>query len=194
MKEVEILVQVYDNKETVLNSLKYLTFKGKKETLDIYYYDTLRNNLQVKNNKYPIEWFRLRKKNNKSFLTYKKDNYKDDIWLYSDEDETEITEFEIGKTIINKLGLKELITIDNIKHTFETKLYEIVFEEVKNLGLFLEVERLKISDTESVEEIKIEIQKFINTLKLNVSPELNIGKPELMLRQNLKTTNTIKQK
>jgi len=114
MKEVEILVQVYEDKKTVLNSLKKFEFKGEKETLDIYYYDPLRDNFQIKNNKYPTEWFRIRQKGEKAFVTYKKDNFNKDIWSYSDETETEIGNFEIGKKIINKLGFKELITINDI--------------------------------------------------------------------------------
>ena len=186
MKEVEILVQVFDNKEKVMDKLKQFSHKGNKETLDIYYYDPLRENLQITNSTYPTEWFRIRKKQDKIFLTYKKDQFKENIWLYSDEDE--ISDFSIGKSIINNLGFKELIKIDNLKHTFEHNNYEIVFEEVKELGLFLEVEQIQVLDNESVEEIKEEIRQFINKLKLNVI-EINMGKPELMLKKKLKNPN-----
>ena len=33
-------------------------------------------------------------------------------------------------------------------------------------------------------EVKKEIQQFIDSLELNVSEELNMGKPEMMIRKN----------
>lgn len=184
MKEVEILVQTFDSKEKILESLKQFSFKGAKETIDTYYFDPLRNNLQVKGDQYPRERFRIRSKQWKSYLTYKKDIFDDHgEWMYSDEHETIIDNYETGKEIILHLGLEELITVDNIKHTFETPLYEIVFEEVKDLGFFLEVERLEVSDDEKIEEVKKEIREFINKLQLNSSEKLNIWKPELMLKK-----------
>lgn len=182
MKEVEILVKVFNRKSTVLKALKQFKFLGEKETIDDYYYDPLRKNLTPQKNKYPKEWFRIRKKNNKYFITYKKDIYEKSKWLYSNEEETEIKDHKIITKIIESLGLKKLVTIDNIKHTFKTSKYEIVFEEVKGLGLFLEVERLKVGNHENINIVKAEIQEFINSLNIKVSPELNLGKPELMLK------------
>ena len=85
--------------------------------------------------------------------------------------------------IINKLGLKELLTIQNSKRTYVNDKYEIVLETVKDLGYFLEVEYCTNEDVD-VKEVKKEIQKFIDSLELNVSEELNMGKPEMMIRKN----------
>jgi adenylate cyclase class 2 len=183
MKEVEILVEVLDDKETALRVLEKFDFKGSKEVLDIYYYDPLRENLQLNEGCYPQEWFRLRKKDNKYLIAYKKDVFQESCWLYSEEDETEIGNFEVAKEIIKNLGFKELIRIDNIKHTFENNLYEIVLEEVKGLGLFLEVERLNVADDEEIKGIRKEIQKFLDSLGINLSNEVNAGKPELMIKK-----------
>ena len=62
---------------------------------------------------------------------------------------------------------------------------QIVFEEVRNLGYFLEVETLNVDDSADVKKIKEKIQDFINKLNFNVSPELNMGKPELMLKSKI---------
>jgi len=183
MKEVEILVEVYEDKEKVLDILKQFKFKGEKETLDIYYFDPLRDNFKVINNKFPIECFRLRNKNQKYYMTYKKDNFENETWIYSDEEEIEISDFKIGQTIVKNLGLKELIRINNKKHTYETKKYEIVFEEVKDLGYFLEVEAFNVNEDEDIKKVKQEIQFFIDKLGFKVSDELNAGKPELMLNK-----------
>jgi predicted adenylyl cyclase CyaB len=187
MKEVETLVEVFSKKEDVLKKLQKFDFVGKKEVLDVYFFDPKRKNLKPKNNKL-TECFRIRKKDSKAYIAHKTDNFnKQGIWTYSDEEETEIKDFETMRTILTKLGFEELIIIDNFKHTFLTEKYEIVLEEVKNTGLFLEVERLKVNDDENIGKIKKEIFEFIKTLKIKTSEELNMGKPELMLKK-LKTT------
>jgi len=195
MKEVEVLVQVYDSKENVLKKLNQFKSIGIKETLDIYFQDPLRQNLQLRENKRLLECFRVRKKGDKCFLTYKEDHFDEKgTWLYSDEHEIQASNFEILTNIIRRLGLKELITIDNKKHTFITDKFEIVLEEVKNLGLFLEVELLKECEENEITEKKKEIQEFISFLNLNTSEELNEGKPELMLKKISKQSFSSSQK
>ncbi len=184
MKEVEILVEVFSEKKEVLDCLNQYSFIGENETLDIYFFDPLKTNLKPVPPNFPREWFRLRRKADKNYLAYKVDNFdKNGLWLYSDEYETEIGNFETTLKIIQHLGLRELITINNLKHAYKTSEYEIVFEEVKNLGQFLEVEKLDILENEDIDDVKEKIQNFINDLNLEVSSELNIGKPEMMLKK-----------
>ena len=95
----------------------------------------------------------------------------------------------IIKEILNRLGLKKLLVIKNNKKIYKYNNYEIVLEDVENLGYFMEVEYCT-SDDVDVKEIKNEIQDFIDGLELNVSEELNMGKPEMILRnQGIKVEN-----
>jgi adenylate cyclase class 2 len=183
MREVEIFVKVLDSKEKAMGVLKKFTFLGSKKVFDTYYYDSSRDNLQAKDGCYPKEWFRLRKRDDKCFLTYKKDIFDKDRWVYSEEDEVEVSGFEVSKNIIKNLGFEELITINNMRHTFETELYEIVLEEVEGLGLYMEVERLKVGEDEDVFEVKKEIQNFLDSLEIDLSEEMTAGKPEMMLKK-----------
>jgi hypothetical protein len=43
MKEVEILVEVFDTEENVLDKLNQFNFVGEKEVLDIYFYNPKTN-------------------------------------------------------------------------------------------------------------------------------------------------------
>ena len=183
MKEVEILVKVKSDKEEVLNKLSKFNFAGKKEILDIYFYDKDRESLKPKNNRL-WECFRLRKKDKKNYITYKVDKF-DNLgkWIYSEEEETEVKSFDTAVKIISLLGLTPLVEIYNTKHTYYTNKYEIVLEEVKDLGLFLEVERLKVEDKEDIMLVKKEIFNFIKSLNIETGEELNSGKPELMLNK-----------
>ena len=190
MQEVEILVNILDNKQAVLKKLKQFDFAGIKKTLDVYFYNPDRDELKPDKNNRLRQCFRLRKtcltgrrEDNKNYLTYKIDYFDSDVWSHSDEHEVEVDDFEATLKIIEHLGFKILVKIENEKHTFLTDNYEIVFEDVKGLGLFLEVERLKVDNSESISEIKKEIWNFIKSLNIQIGEELNAGKPELMLRK-----------
>ena len=85
--------------------------------------------------------------------------------------------------IFNKLGLVKFIEINNKKETYIYNNYEIVIEDVKDLGIFMEVEYCTNEDVD-VKLIKKEIQNFIDSLELNVSEELNMGKPEMYMKKH----------
>ncbi len=188
MKEVEILVKIFDSKEEILEKLNKFNFIGVEKTLDIYFQDPKREDLQANKEGLLEKSFRLRKKGDKTYITYKVDQLGEDgNWLYSDEHETEVQDFDIMMKIIAHLGLEILVELENHKHIFLTDEYEIVFEDVKDLGLFLEVEKLNVEDNDDIEKIKKDIRKFIENLGIKSKEELNIGKPGLMwLKKNNK--------
>ena len=182
MKEIEILVKLNDSFKNVKTKLDKLNFQGIKHTLDVYFFDPKRPNLKPGKNMALKECLRLRTKDNKNFITYKIDHFKDrDVWSHSDEYETEISDFNTALKIINHLCLKPLVKIDNTKYTYLTDEYEIVLEKVKDLGIFLEVELLTVDDNCDIESLKNKIRKYIKSFEFDFE-ELNIGKPELMLR------------
>lgn len=182
MKEIEILVQVFADEEDVLHKLSEFEFLGDKRTVDTYYYDPLRPDLQPDANGRLYACCRTRQKDNVNYITYKKDHFDGDTWLYSDEAETTVADMSTLCEVMHALGLRELIKIDNLKRTYRAGDYTIEFETVTDLGMFLEVEYCTADDVDTA-QIKSQIQSFIDNLGLSVSPELNAGKPELMLRK-----------
>jgi len=186
MKEVEILFELLSDKKETLDILQQFKSSGSKKTKDIYFYDPLRKDLQSEKNGRLRNSFRLRSKDNKIYLAYKKDYFQDnDEWLYSDEHETEVGDLQVAKEIIVHLGLKELVKIESEKICFFSPEYEIVFEEVKNLGFFLEIEkRNEVSDNQVI-VAKDNIRTFVKKLGIKIGQELNAGKPELMLLKKI---------
>lgn len=183
MKEIEILVEVLDDVENVLKALDKFQYEGDKETIDVYYYDPLRDTLKPNSAGEINECLRVRTKNDLAYVTYKVDNFDDNgKWLYSDEYETTIGDLVMLNKIIERLGLVPLLTIHNKKKTYVTDKYEIVLEDVKDLGHFLEVEFCTNEDVD-VKKVKEEIQEFIDSLGIKVSEELNMGKPEMMIKR-----------
>lgn len=185
MKEIEILIEVKSSKEEVLKALGHFTAHGIKRTLDIYFADPLRKDLQPDDDGRLRASFRLRQKGDNYSIAYKIDHFNVNEWIYSDEHETSIGDFDTTLHIIEQLGLRELIRVDNEKHIFTTSEYEIVFENVKDLGYFLEVEKLQQVEDDQVKAVKQEIREFLIGLNLNFGAELNAGKPELMLAKKV---------
>ena len=183
MKEIEVLVEVYDDFDKIKKKFKDFKYIGLKRIIDEYYYDPKRQSLKPDKNNQLNHCLRLRSSNNVYSITYKDDVFENGKWLYSDEYETEIKSIQILKKIFKKLGLKRFIKIDNSKETYKYKDYEIVLENVKNLGLFMEVEYCTDEDVD-VKMVKSNIQKFIDELDLKVSEELNMGKPEMYMKKN----------
>ena len=183
MEEIEILVEVYDNIDSVRDKLKDFKQLGAKHTIDKYYYDPKRTELKPSKSGELFHCLRLRKKDNDYYITYKDDVFEDNKWLYSNEYETKVDDIITLETIFNKLGLVSFIEIDNLKETYIYDDYEIVLESVKDLGLFLEVEYIG-NDKNNIKDIKEKIQTFIDNLNIDVSEELNVGKPELYLKKH----------
>ena len=183
MKEIEVLVEVYDDIDTIKNKIKEFNYVGLKHTIDEYYYDSKRDELKPDKNNQLDHCLRLRSKNNEYSITYKDDVFENGKWLYSNEYETKVENINIVREIFSKLGLKKFIEIDNKKETYTYNDYEIVIEDVKDLGVFMEVEYCTERDVD-VKEVKMKIQDFIDNLKINVSSELNMGKPEMYMRKH----------
>ena len=183
MKEIEILVEVYDSLDKIRESLKNYKRVGVKHTIDEYYYDPKRKHLKPDNNNQLSHCLRLRSKNKDYYITYKDDVFENGKWLYSNEYETKVESIKTLRKIFRKLGLKKFIEINNKKEIYLSDKYEIALEDVKDLGTFMEVEYSTNEDV-SVNEIKKEIQEFIDNLNINVSEELSMGKPEMYMRKH----------
>jgi len=183
MKEIEILIEVQDSKEKALEVLSKFEDKGIKKTLDVYFCDPLRSELKPDEKGRLENCFRIRQKEGDSLVAYKIDHFNDGKWSYSDEYETKVGDFTMMSKIVEQLGLKELIRIDNKKYTFTTEEYEIVLEDVVDLGLFMEVEKLEQVSDDKVLETKEEIRAFLKSLDIEFGEEQTDGKPELMLRK-----------
>lgn len=183
MKEIEVLVEVLCSYEEAVAKLSSLGKCTRKYTKDTYFYDPLRKDLQPGDDYRLNASFRIRDKDGEYFMAYKKDNFNKGTWQYSDEHEIKVDNYKVCCEIVNHLGLKELVTINNIKCIYSNSEYEIVLEKVENLGVFLEIEYLDGETERSVNEVKNQIYAFLAKMELPCSSELNAGKPELMLKK-----------
>lgn len=184
MIELEILVEVFDNIEKVKKELNKFEFITTQNIIDTYYYSSFNEELKPDSKGRLLKCLRIRKKGNENFLTYKDDKYNNDIWLYSDEYECRVDNLSNLKNIFKNLGYTEFIILNSKKTFYKKQNYEIVLEQVENLGVFLEVELKKQITSEEIEFEKSNIKAFIKSLNINISEELNCGKPQLYLQRN----------
>lgn len=184
MIELEVLVEILDTYENAVLALsKYKLIKDIL-IIDEYFYDPLRKNLKPDSFGKTFECLRVRQCQDESMLTYKQDIYKNGIWQYSNEKELRIEDADSIKEIFYNLGLKELLTIRNKRKYYSYGNYEIVLEDVQELGVFLEVEyKGGISDA-NIYNTRNDIELFISSLGLCTTPELNAGKPELFIKKH----------
>ncbi len=184
MKEMEISIAFDNTKEEVLKILSQFDFIGEKEIYDTYYVDPLRDNLKPEDDLRLNETFRIRRNKDACFITYKKQHFEGKLWTYSDEYETEVKDYKVMEKIISMLGLEPLITVHNKRTIYHYKDYEIILEEVENIGCLIEIERLSTDESEAI-KVKEELRDFIRSLNLKNVRELNIGKNQYLLAKKL---------
>ena len=183
MKEIEILVEVRESKESALKKLQRFKHAGTVNIQDTYYYDPRHKEQFIDENDAFKRMFRVRRKGDKAFLTYKEDHFEEEEWLYADEWETRIDDPAIMQSILEHLGYEALVVVNNTREVFITEDYEIVLEDVKDLGLFLEVEALSPKDDARI--VRERIFSLLSSLEMTISGESKAGKAELLYAKKL---------
>ncbi len=182
MKEVEVLIRVHSGAEGLEERLRERAqFVGVVVVDDQYYFDPLRRQQYFSPEGRFVSSFRLRKKDGKARVTQKVDHFDEaGLWTYSDELETEVGDYTTFQQLIETLGFEKLVRLEIVKKTFLTDDYEIVLEEVKDLGTFIEIEALHVVEGVDIESLKKEIRQFAKDLSVEGEEEFLMGKVELL--------------
>ncbi|MFP4656821.1 MAG: class IV adenylate cyclase [Candidatus Woesearchaeota archaeon] len=124
---------------------------------------------------------RIRKKGDGgAYLTFKgSSEHKDDIaWQ---EWESEIEDEEVLRKLLLSNGLETVVLIDKKRKTYTYEDFEINIDEIKGLGVFIEVELV----SEKVEEAKKRIQNLMfHELKIPEENVITEGYVPLMIKKN----------
>lgn len=164
MKNIEIEKRFYiDDKKSLFGKLNKIAKKlYSNHQIDSYYVPKHRNFLQEQ---HPFEWLRLREEDDKYSFTYKHwhpERVKEST--HCDEYETIIEDGESFKRILDALDFKKVVVVDKLRVSYSYKHSEISVDDVKDLGIFIEIE-IK-SNYESVEEAFIKIYDIAKELGL----------------------------
>lgn len=93
------------------------------------------------NKKYPFEFLRVRESTNSASINYKHAYPENSEKVeYRDEFESNVGEAEAVKKIFHALNIEERVVVEKIRSTWIFERVEIVLDEVKDLGFFIELE------------------------------------------------------
>lgn len=178
--EIEIKVKV-ENSSALMEELKRngsLLYEDYQK--DSYYTPAHRNFVEVS----PVkEWLRVRDSNGKYFINYKK-------WIYDadgksnhcNEHETGVVSLEEITKILLALDFKPLITVEKKRSAWKYEDYEISFDDVVDLGSFVEIE-YKGKEVRDSKEITDEMIEFLKKHNVGEITRDFKGYPYLLLEQ-----------
>ncbi|MFH1967874.1 MAG: class IV adenylate cyclase, partial [bacterium] len=138
--EVEIKVKIKNFEEIKQKVASRGKLIKSIKQIDEYYVPCHRNFFAQK--PHPTEWLRIRTNPDKVIFEYDKSINKkaDGDQDYAEEYETEISEVEEFRKILNFLDFKKMTTVDKQREYWDCGNFEIALDSVKNLGYFIEVE------------------------------------------------------
>ena len=178
--EIEIKLPLHNSQEVkkVLDKNGKLVSKDVFQK-DIYFVPSHRDFLNVR---FPFEWLRLRESQEGFSINYKHfypENVKNTD--YCDEFETKIENVKTMKKIFQSLNIKEVVVVEKVRTTWIFEEVEIVIDEVKDLGSYIELETT--IHFENPKEGKKFLYKILEKLDAEVGEEDLRGYPFMILEK-----------
>jgi len=150
------------------------------EQIDEYFNSPVEDYMEAKK---PYKWLSLRKRSNKVILNYKHffpetaENF-----THCEEFETKVDDFEKFRKFLLEIGHKSLVVVNKSRRTFQINDdFEIAFDNISELGTFIEVEALK--DFGGVDKTREKLFEFSKELGLGKTNIVNEGYPFLLMKQ-----------
>jgi len=179
--EVEIKVKV-DNLEEIKNKVSAMgkLIKSIKQ-VDDYYIPCHRDFFNQK--PHPVEWLRIRTNPDKVIFEYDKSINKnaEGEQECAEEYETEISNPDELRKILNFLDFKKIVTVDKQREYWIYENIEVALDDVKGLGYFVEAEAK--GNFQNTAEAKAACINFLKNLGIKDvdTNKINTGYPVLLL-------------
>lgn len=153
-------------------------FRKSSQQVDEFFTPKHRNFLEYD---YPYEWLRIDQRDTKTILNYTHWHPENRTpFTHCDEFETEIADPVRLRKIFSAIDIKPLVAVDKQREVFIfNDELEVVLDNVKGLGFFMEIETLK--DFGSVSEGTNAIFDFAKQLGLDVGKTVERGYPYLLM-------------
>lgn len=166
--EIEIKLPLYNKEEVVrfLNENAKIKVRNVRQR-DTYYTPAHKDFLDAK---HPCQYLRIRESGKRSFLTYKHYHPEnaDDV-DYLDEYETVISDPKSLMKILKSLDFREILVVDKTRSLWELGDVEIAIDEVKDYGVFIELEL--DSHHDDLKEAKKYLFSILSKLNAKVGKE-----------------------
>ena len=189
MKEIEITVKVFDSVEKTKDILARQGLKiiDTYSTKDIYLsQDTnLSQSIESVLNKSVILRQIVTPSKVVKKIVHKNKVYDGDTLLYEDKINLKCEDLENAKLLFEALDFKELVIVQYDSFVYQKGGLELSFQNVKDLGLLLEIEsdKKKLESEEDVMQEKRRLYNLAKSLSLNIGDELNIKKAKALIEK-----------
>lgn len=177
-KEIEIKIQI--DEETFATIKKWLkenaTHEGQQHQVDCYLNkpDSPFYFMSPKGRRTALKYLRIRETDKDSSLCFKQAyvNEKNGSLLYFDEYEVVVADSKTAFQIMDALGYTERTVVDKTRDIYCFDGFEVGIDDVKNVGLFVEVELKKaVADVSTGREMIHDFLKLIGVKKFMLQPE-----------------------
>ena len=189
MKEIEITVKVFDSVEKTKDILARQGLKiiDTYSTKDIYLsQDTnLSQSIESVLNKSVILRQIITPSKVIKKIVHKNKVYDGNTLLYEDKINLKCEDLENAKLLFEALDFKELVIVQYDSFVYQKEGLELSFQNVKDLGLLLEIEsdKKKLESEEDVMQEKRRLYNLAKSLSLNIGDELNIKKATALIEK-----------
>lgn len=189
MREIEITVKVFDSVEKTKDILarQGLKIVDTYSTKDIYLsQDTnLSQSIESVLNKSVILRQIVTPSKVIKKIVHKNKVYDGDTLLYEDKINLKCEDLENAKLLFEALNFKELVIVQYDSFVYQKEGLELSFQNVKDLGLLLEIEsdKKKLESEEDVMQEKRRLYNLAKSLSLNIGDELNIKKAKALIEK-----------
>ena len=189
MREIEITVKIFDSVEKTKDILarQGLKIVDTYSTKDIYLsQDTnLSQSIESVLNKSVILRQIVTPSKVIKKIVHKNKVYDGDTLLYEDKINLKCEDLENAKLLFEALDFKELVIVQYDSFVYQKEGLELSFQNVKDLGLLLEIEsdKKKLESEEDVMQEKRRLYNLAKSLSLNIGDELNIKKAKALIEK-----------
>ncbi len=175
-QEVEIQAIIKNPKEAEKKLKKVGKYLKARKQVDKYFVPSNKDYFKIDP---PVEYIRVRYEKDKSHINYSFVRFDRNLKLVAaNEYETLVGEPKMAESMFQKIGLIPKVTVVKIRKYFDCDDFEVVLDQVKGLGNFIEVEAKK--DLGGVKKTRQACQKFLDDLNVKYEVLKLMGYPRLL--------------
>lgn len=184
IKDVEITCEVFEEISTIVKSLEDKGFKYVEEfTLDdIYMKNDKTNEFAPENGKITDTLIiRYVNENDKKIVCKRKNYNSNGFEISTEKSVLKVMSIEEAEKHLDILGYTRFLNMIDKNYMYENDEFIAYIQDVKDLGIFIELEAKKVEDAE--QNIK-QLIELVKTLNLKTGTKFDIRKAELLYSNN----------
>ena len=177
MKDIEITCEVFETVEKIKNTLLEKGFKYIETfTLDdIYMYNKDNNQFFIKDGKISDTLIIRNVSEDDKKIICKKRNYDNDgLEIDTDKTVLKVKDIDASEKLLNILGYERYLRMIDTNYMYESENYIAYIQEIKDLGIFLEIE---LKDTNNYSTV-YDLINYTKELNLKIGNKFDIIKAE----------------